>query len=131
MMGLGPKPDTKAATVALLARDADFSKASATRGAQKAFVDYALADVRVYRDEKFPLLGRESARAVLPESPSVWTWVPVAGDVSDSNDLGYTYGTYQITSGEKVLESGNYMRIWKRDGAHLKVLFDLTNPVAG
>ena len=39
-----------------------------------------------------------------------------AGDVSVSDDLGYT-------------ESGNYFRIWKKEKGAWKVLFDLTNPV--
>jgi ketosteroid isomerase-like protein len=129
MNGFGPKIDIKAATAALLARDAQFSMASKTLGAQKAFTDYALAEVRVYRNGKFPVSGQQSAAVIVPEGSSVWTWVPTAADVSTTNDLGYTYGTYQLISGEKVQESGNYMRIWKKDRGAWKVLFDLTNPV--
>ena len=35
-----------------------------------------------------------------------------------SDDLGYTYGTYQISGDElaaKIIESGNYFRIWKKE----------------
>ena len=113
----------------LLTRDAEFSKASETLGARKSFTDYAHANVRVYRENKFPTLGQEPGTALLPPASSVWTWVPAAGDVSITDDLGYTYGTYRISDGEKVLESGNYMRIWKKQGGKWKVLFDLTNPV--
>jgi ketosteroid isomerase-like protein len=128
-----PKP-TKGKLTAnastLLARDREFSQATTKRGAQAAFADYALPEVRVYREGKFPLVGKDLAPAVLPAS--VWTWEPAAGDVSLSDDLGYTYGTYQISGdelGAKVVESGNYFRIWKKEKGDWKVLFDLTNPV--
>jgi ketosteroid isomerase-like protein len=114
---------------ALLARDREFSRATLKRGTRAAFTDFAAADVRLYRDEKFPIAGREQAAAALPASTNAWTWEPIAGDVSSSDDLGYTYGTYQLTSGGKVIESGNYYRIWKKDGGRWKVLFDLTNPI--
>jgi ketosteroid isomerase-like protein len=124
------EPAASTSSDSLLARDREFSQASIKRGAQSAFSDFAATDVRLYRDEKFPIAGRELAAVALPATPSVWSWEPAAGDVSSSDDLGYTYGTYKITSGEKVVESGNYYRVWKKDGGRWKVLFDLTNPVA-
>src|SRR4029077_845110 len=117
---------------ALLARDREFSQDATKRGARAAFADYAALEVRIYRDGKFPILGKDLAAAVLPDSSSVWTWEPVAGEVSASDDLGYTYGSYQLAGdalGAKVIESGNYFRIWKKEKGNWKVLFDLTNPV--
>jgi ketosteroid isomerase-like protein len=117
---------------ALLARDREFAKDSAARGPRAAFASYAASDVRLYREGKFPLLGQDLAPAVLPASPTVWSWEPAFADVSISNDLGYTYGTYMIASNEsaaKTVEKGNYLRIWKKQGGAWKVLFDLTNPI--
>jgi hypothetical protein len=88
--------------------------------------------VRLYREGKFPLNGIDLAPAVLPASPDVWTWEPAFADVSISNDLGYTYGTYKIeTNGptSKIIEAGNYFRIWKNAGGAWKVIFDLSNPI--
>jgi len=131
-----PKPvktnPTSGNNMALLGRDREFSEAALKRGARAAFADYAMSEVRIYREGKFPLIGKDLAPAVLPDSSSVWTWDPAAGDVSASDDLGYTYGTYQISGdelGAKIIESGNYFRIWKKDKGAWKVLFDLTNPV--
>jgi ketosteroid isomerase-like protein len=129
-----PKPSQRTTTStgsdALLARDREFSQAMLKRGTQAAFTDFAAADVQLYRDEKFPIVGRELAAAALPASTNAWTWEPAARDVSSSDDLGYTYGIYKITSGDKVLESGNYYRVWKKEDGRWQVLFDLTNPVA-
>ena len=119
-------------TEALLARDREFSQASMKRGARTAFAKYAGSAVRLYRDEKFPLLGKDLAAAVLPDNSQAWTWEPEEGDVSVSDDLGYSYGTYRIESHEstpKIIETGNYFRIWKKEKGAWKVLFDLTNPI--
>jgi ketosteroid isomerase-like protein len=130
-----PKPvksNPTSANMALLGRDREFSEAALKRGPRAAFADYAMPEVRIYREGKFPLIGKDMAPAVLPDSSSVWTWEPAAGEVSASDDLGYTYGTYQISGdelGAKIIESGNYFRIWKKDKGAWKVLFDLTNPV--
>ncbi|HKB65603.1 MAG TPA: DUF4440 domain-containing protein [Pyrinomonadaceae bacterium] len=130
-----PKPvkgNLTSSNSALLRRDREFSEAALKRGARAAFADYAMPEVRIYREGKFPLIGKDMAPAVLPDSSSVWSWEPAAGEVSASDDLGYTYGTYQISGdelGAKIIESGNYFRIWKKDKGAWKVLFDLTNPV--
>jgi ketosteroid isomerase-like protein len=117
---------------ALLARDREFSQASLKHGARAAFAAYALPEVRLYREGKFPLRGTDLAPAVLPDGSGVWTWEPAAGDASNSDDLGYTYGSYKISNGgpsPAISESGNYFRIWRKDGSTWKVLFDLTNPI--
>jgi ketosteroid isomerase-like protein len=130
--GGGIGPGVKAGANALLARDREFSTASATQGAQKVFADYATVEVRMFRDDKPPFVGKAEALAALPADSSVWTWEPAFADVSRSGDLGYTYGTYQITSKDtspKVLESGNYYRIWKKQGGKWLVVTDLLNPI--
>jgi hypothetical protein len=123
--------DVKLNTIKLLARDREFSAASATRGARAAFGEYAAPEVRVYRDGRFPFVGREAAAAALPGPAAVWTWEPTAADVSHSNDLGYTYGTYKVLDKGPALkvEVGDYFRIWKSDDNGWQVLFDVTNVV--
>src|SRR6266542_6657661 len=106
--------DVRAEANALLAREREFSNASAARGAQKAFDAYA-AEVRVFRNKNLPFVGKANATAALHSSSVVWTWEPAFADVSRSGDVGYTYGTYKLAkkdATEKV-EIGNYYRIWK------------------
>ena len=119
---------------ALLARDREFSNASATRGAQKAFDAYAAEDVRVFRNDQHPFIGKTSAAAAFSASPIVLTWEPAFADVSQSDDLGYSYGTYQLTKNDATLkiakvENGNYYRIWKRQRGTWKVVADLLDPL--
>jgi ketosteroid isomerase-like protein len=60
------------------------------------------------------------------------TWTPVGADVSASEDLGYTYGTYEFRAlgkdGKPVAEHGKYTSIWKKqkDGSW-KVVLDMGN----
>jgi ketosteroid isomerase-like protein len=139
--GIGPSPirDIKPDINALLAREREFSAASAARGPQKAFEEYAAGEVRLFRNGQPPIAGKADAVAALPAS-AVWMWEPVFADVSQSGDLGYSYGTYQLTKRDATLkttekvESGNYYRIWKRkydilQGARWKIVTDLLDPV--
>lgn len=125
--GGGMGPDGKTRSKALLARDREFSKASATLGAGKAFVAFADKEVRMFRDGKAPR-GKADAESELLLNPVMWTWEPAFADVSASGDLGYTYGTYKIETNAKTVEMGNYFRIWKEAGGW-KVICDLTNPI--
>jgi ketosteroid isomerase-like protein len=125
--------DVKSETSALLAREREFSSVSASRGAQKAFDAYAADEVRVFRNDKRPVAGKAIAAAELPANSTVWTWQPAFGDVSQAGDLGYSYGTYWLRSNNptpKTLETGNYYRIWKKQGKAWKVVADLLDPVA-
>ncbi len=117
---------------ALRERDRQFSNVSATRDAQTAFNSFATPDVRTLRNEKFPFIGKAAAAVALPASSSVWAWEPAFADVSRSGDLGYTYGTYRISGKDlqaKIIESGNYYRIWKKQNGKWLVVADLTDPV--
>jgi ketosteroid isomerase-like protein len=113
-------------------RDRAFSQASVAQGAQKAFLSFASEDVRLYRNGAFPSIGRQAAQAQFAPGQATFTWRPVKAEVSSSGDLGYTYGTYELKPGgsdaKAAVETGNYMRIWKRqaDGTW-RVVLDVTN----
>lgn len=124
--------DKQSEADALLAREREFSSASATRGARKAFGSYAAPQVRVFRNGKFPFVGTKVASSALPSGSSVWTWEPTFADASESGELGYSYGTYRLgskASPSKTLEQGNYLRIWKKQGNTWLVVADLLDPV--
>jgi ketosteroid isomerase-like protein len=124
--------NTRAERAILFRHEREFSDASARRGARAAFLSNAAPDVRVFREGQSPLAGKEKGAAATPTGANLWTWQPEAWDVSRSGDLGYSYGTYQLKSeGTKPPETGNYFRIWKKQGGAWKVVVDLANPVPG
>lgn len=123
--------DTAKARADLLTTEQEFSKASSQRGAVEAFLSYAANDVRVFRDQKQPFIGKKSSVAAMMALSIEWTWTPASADVSSSGDLGYSYGLYELRdkSTHAVTESGNYLRVWRRIGSNWKVILDLTNPL--
>lgn len=125
------KTETEAERSALIRMENDFSKHVAAKKTADAFLSYLADDVRLYRMEAFPAVGREAARSLLAAKPGVLTWQPTKADVSLSGDLGYTYGAYEFKDGDgKAAENGSYVRIWKRqDGGKWKVVLDILNPI--
>ena len=123
--------DIAKARADLMTAEQEFSKASSQHGAVEAFLLYAANDVRVFRDQKQPLIGKKSSVAALTPLSIEWTWTPASADVSSSADLGYSYGLYELRdkSTHAVTESGNYLRVWRRIGSAWKVILDLTNPL--
>ena len=115
----------------LLSTERKFSGDSARGGARKAFLSHASPDVRVFREGKFPFKGKVASAEAINSDAGVWTWQPEGWDVSRSGDLGYSYGTYWLKSNDANIkpETGNYFRIWKKQGGVWKVVVDLANPV--
>ena len=127
------KPVNQEAERSILLRvDREFSNTSALRGAAAAFRSYAASDVRLFRNDKFPLVGKLAAADALLPLKAEWTWTPSFADVSISGDLGYSYGAYEVrerTGARAVSEKGNYARVWKKEGSSWKLVIDVADPL--
>jgi ketosteroid isomerase-like protein len=108
----------------------DFSKASVKRGAVEAFLAYSSSDVRVLRNQKQPFIGRRAAVAAWTPLSIEWSWTTQFADVSTSGDLGYSYGLYKKRdkAANSVVETGNYLRVWKKVSRAWKLILDVTDP---
>lgn len=113
---------------ALLDLDAAYLKQNVKEGLLKAFAAHASSDVRLYRAGNLPFVGRTVAANALGSSKGQVKWTATGGDVSRSGDLGYTYGTYEITDGANVIEKGSYVRIWQNQGGGWQIALDVANP---
>jgi ketosteroid isomerase-like protein len=117
----------------LLGAESDFTKAAASKGLAEAFISSADAEVRLYRQNAFPTVGREAVRATAEAKSGATKWQLTDAGVSRSGDLGYAYGSYeyrQKAADEKPSEQGHYVRIWKRaPGQRWRIVLDITNPV--
>ena len=126
------KADVDTERTALLKTENDFSKLLATKNTLDSYLSYLADGVRLYRMNAFPVIGKESTRAALAQKQGALTWQTTKADVSQSGDLGYSYGTYEFKAqGEdKPAESGNYMRIWKKQAdGKWRIVLDLLNPI--
>jgi ketosteroid isomerase-like protein len=118
----------------LLQTDIEFSKKSVDVGAAEAFNQYLASDAIQLPAQSDPIMGRESIYNWLKASGGkyVLQWEPKKAEVSKSGDLGYTWGTYSITSedekGQEKTSYGKYLNIWKKQNDGLwKVLIDIGN----
>ena len=124
--------NAEAARSALLSVDREFSKASADQGAREAFLLFAAKDVRLFRNDHFPFVGRAGAADALAPIAAEWTWTPAFAGVSVSGDLGYSYGIYELRARDPartVSERGNYARVWKKVNDEWKVVVDVADPL--
>src|SRR6267142_2827397 len=118
--------------MALVKRDLEFSDSALALGFVKAFLKYAGTDVRLLREKSAPFAGKQSAAAALEARKEKLTWQTTGEDVSLSGDLGYTRGLYEARSDDsenKLIERGNYLRIWKKQNGAWRVVLDLANPL--
>jgi ketosteroid isomerase-like protein len=132
VVGCQTKIDVEKENARLLETDIEFSRKSVEVGAAEAFNMY-LADSAIQLPAGGePVMGRESIYAAMKDGHSVLQWEPKKAEVSASGDLGYTWGTYTITTenekGQKKTSYGKYLDVWKKqsDGSW-KVLIDIGN----
>jgi ketosteroid isomerase-like protein len=112
----------------LLQTDRDFSAMSVKEGMFSAFLYYIADDGTILRDGEYPAKGKETLRKRFEgrsDSSFILSWEPLFGKISESNDLGYTYGIHTTTiraTGE--VTKGTYVTVWQKqpDGSWKFVL---------
>ena len=128
----------------LIDKDRAFSSLAREKGILEAYLFYADDDVRYYRENTLPVVGKEVLPVVLSSVSGILTLNPAAAGVSLSGDLGYTYGISEIKKNEagggpekardevrsSQIESSSYLRIWRKtaEGKWLLAL-DLAVPI--
>lgn len=112
----------------LIATDKAFSQMSVEKGLNAAFIYYADDSVVKVREGNFPLIGKDTMTKIYlsrSDSGMILRWKPVKADVSQSDDLGYTFGEWELyLKAQDTTLYGNYISIWKKqlDGSWKYVL---------
>jgi ketosteroid isomerase-like protein/quercetin dioxygenase-like cupin family protein len=114
---------------ALLATDAEWSKAAKN---VDSFVSFLAPDATLALAGAPAIKGEaviKSALAPMMQAPGFdLSWQPVRAEVSSSGDLGYTVGTYTLTTtnmnGVPVTEKGKTQTTWKKINGAWKVIED-------
>jgi len=112
----------------LLKTDSEFSAMSVKDGMFNAFLNYIAEDGVILRNNSFPDKGRETLKnrfAGKSDTSFILSWEPLYEKISESGDLGYTYGIHTTTeksTGE--ISKGTYVTIWLKqpDGSWKFVL---------
>ena len=118
----------KADPSVLITTDKEFSRMSVEKGLNAAFIFYADDRVVKVRDGNFPLIGKDTMTKIYlcrPDSGMILKWNPVKAEISQSDDLGYTFGEWELyLKARDTTMYGNYISIWKKqpDGTWKYVL---------
>jgi ketosteroid isomerase-like protein len=103
--------------IALMRTDKEFSDMSVTKGMKEAFIEYIDSNGVLLRPGYLPIAGANAIDFLIQQNDTgyVLSWQPQQAFVSQSADLGYTYGVYafQPNSVDTTLY-GTYVSIWKK-----------------
>jgi ketosteroid isomerase-like protein/quercetin dioxygenase-like cupin family protein len=112
---------------ALMAKDREWS--GVTKDVDK-FVSYFAADATIYSPGVPAVTGSDNVRQAFAEMAATpgfaLSWTPTKSVVSSSGDLGYTSGTYEMSSAGGS-EKGKYVTTWKKENGEWKVVEDIFN----
>lgn len=115
----------------LLAADRTFSDLSSTKGMNHAFETYCDEEGVLLRPGSAPIEGKNAIVSLLTQREDTafrLTWEPLFAAVSESGELGYTYGTYEqliLKTGE--ISRGTYVSVWKKGNKGWKFVLDSGN----
>ena len=114
-----PVPDTTRA--ALLALDKTWAAAIAAGDASRV-IAFWTDDAVNYFPGAPPAVGKQAIAALMQRNRSLpgfsFRTEPLQAFVANTEDLGYTSGTFQTTvddpTGAPIIRKGNYVNIWKK-----------------
>ena len=121
--------DVAKATEALVQRDRSYAD-EVSKSSLTSFHSFASRDARLYLPDHLPYIGRDLSEKALESRKGAVKYQTIGGDVSKSDDLGYTHGTYERTDAADPtkVEKGSYLRIWMKQGNAWQIVLDVTNP---
>ena len=123
---LGSRP--LAARQSLYQADASFARYAATEGVPGAVARYATDDIIVLREGSERRVGRKQAHEATEREHQA-SLMSNAQYISDSGDLGYTYGTF-VTGAGAAADSAYYVHVWHRGAAATwRLAFQVVMPV--
>ncbi|MEE9189176.1 MAG: nuclear transport factor 2 family protein [Candidatus Neomarinimicrobiota bacterium] len=127
--------DKSKAIEALIQTDRDFAEMSLKVGAAEAFNAFLADEALELPAGDNPVSGRETIYQQMKRSEVSYTlaWEPQFGDVSDSGEMGYTWGNYTVSvkndaNGTVEKSYGKYLNVWKKnDAGEWRVVVDMGN----
>jgi ketosteroid isomerase-like protein len=102
----------------LLQTDRDFSKMSEQEGMIEAFLFYIAEDGVILRNNSYPEKGKVALQehfAGKSDTTFILSWEPLFEKISETGDLGYTYGIH--TNTDKLtgnISKGTYITVWQK-----------------
>lgn len=100
----------------LIRRDKSFPSRVDAVGFAGAYLHEGADDLRLYLEGELPVIGKDAVQTKLSGLTGSMTLAPGGAAVSESGDLGYTYGTGSMkkTGAEPAELDFSYLRIWRK-----------------
>jgi ketosteroid isomerase-like protein len=97
-------------------------------GRRAAYQAYAADDVRMFRENKMPVIGKKN---MLSEIKKVKGRMAFAkrSVFFGASDIAYIANTYTFTNEDKTIEKGNFVQIWKHMQGRWQIVLDIFKPV--
>ena len=114
----------------LLEIERTLSDATQKGEVSKEFAAYLADETRLHRDEYAPMVtAKDIQNFIVQQQWTKLSYEPIDAGVSQSGDLGYTYGKYELTKkNETKSETGYIVRVWKKNSAgSWKIAADIGN----
>lgn len=105
-----------------------FLQTAGESGMAKAYSLFGADEIRMYREEKLPIIGKKAVLASLRDSKATVAFAK-RSIFFGSGDISYNLGTYTMSNGGKVIEKGNSMQIWKLIRGKWQIVLDILKPV--
>ncbi|MCB0489730.1 MAG: nuclear transport factor 2 family protein [Cyclobacteriaceae bacterium] len=86
--------------------------------------EYFSRECRIHRSGSWPYTSWKVIENI--QEDRQFYFEPIDADVSESGDLGYTYGRVKIESRDGNMEKASYLRVWKREpDTNWKIVLDV------
>lgn len=87
-----------------------------------AFANRITRDSWLNRNNHYPCYGWQNLQDAVASIPDTLRFVPIAGELSQSGDFAYVYGSVIIRDNVE-----NYLRVWIRKGKEWKLILQVLN----
>ena len=96
----------------------------------KNLAKFFAEDIRLYREGKFPFIGKSYALKKIEEERVNFNNGKVLSDKCESSeDFRYCYGEIEKTNKNRSTEKGNSLQIWKFRNGKWRMVLDLYAPI--
>lgn len=98
--------------------------AAAKTDVKAAFLAVVADDGRIVGSKAKPPASRAEIETELSTRPASIAFAPLGGSASNAGDLAWTYGAAAWTAANGQAQRAHYVRIWRKDKAGWRLLFD-------
>ena len=111
------KEDRASKNFELIEVDRAFSAMSQEQGMKSAFIEYLDSNGAILRSNQMPIVGANAIDYFIQQDDAEYTlgWDPRHAEVSESGEMGYTYGIYMMHPKQQdTVYYGTYSSVWKK-----------------